>query len=192
MSRCRLFHAITHRESHAKQSRSNFPSNHRHAVSFPCHFCSSVLPWCSFTSTFFVHTPSFFFSICLPSFVLPTELGCLSTSCKSSSEAMLCASFINDRLPVRTAFFSNCRTGLSLLILVALYSASSDLRPFPPSLLGRYNSSVDPCGCFAPFSTIHFLLSRASRWSSAIGQTCVHMKYVIAGNANWLVAKILL
>ena len=135
-------------ESHAKQSRSNCSSSHQHAVSFPCHFCSSVLSWCSFTSAFFIHTPIFFFSIFSPSFVLPTGSGCLSTSSKSSSEAYFCASFINDRLPVRTDFSSNCRTSfmveyllaywlITALILFALYSASTDLRPHPPNLLGR-------------------------------------------------------
>ena len=173
-------------ESHAKQSRSNFSSSHGDAVSFPCHFCSSVLSWCSFTSVFFIHTPILFFSISLPSFILPTGSGCVSTSSKSSSEAWFCAYFINDGLPVRTAFSSNCYTTtvveallayrfIAALILVALYSAFTDLSPLPPSLLAGTTAQLTPVGVslHSPPCTLY---PWSSRWSSAIGQTCVHLK----------------
>ena len=73
------------------------------------------------------------------------------------------------------------------------YSSSTDLRPLPPSFLGRYISSVDPKWCLPLLwtLTITFLTSLScSCFRSAIGQTWVHIKYHgRTGSVNWLNAR---
>ena len=73
------------------------------------------------------------------------------------------------------------------------YSSSTDLRPLPPSFLGRYISSLDPKWCLPLLwtLTITFLTSLScSCCRSAIGQIWVHIKYHgRTGSVNWTNAR---
>ena len=46
----------------------------------------------------------------------------------------------------------------AVLILVTLYTVSTDFIPLPPTALGKYNKADDPAGCFPPFSTIMMMM----------------------------------
>ena len=98
---------------------------------------------------------------------------------KPSSWAYFLASSINARRLLPSAFssylLSTCITGYGLLysltaalLLVNLYSFSNDLRPLPPSYLGRYISSVDPKGYLPQLWTITFLTSLSSLYVSRV------------------------
>ena len=98
---------------------------------------------------------------------------------KPSSWEYFLTSSINARRLFLSAFssylLSTCITGYGLLysltaalILVNLYSSSSDLRPLPPSYLGRYISSVDPKGYLPQLWTITFLNSLSSLYASLV------------------------
>ena len=96
---------------------------------------------------------------------------------KPSSWAYFLASSINARRLLPSAFSSYLLsiTGYGLLysltaalLLVNLYSFSNDLRPLPPSYLGRYISSVDPKGYLPQLWTIIFLTSLSSLYVSRV------------------------
>ena len=131
-----------------KHSPSSFSSSQRTVISFPCHFFSLVSSKRLRCTAFFAHTPIFRPSITSPYFVVPDGSGHLSSSFIPSSSANLFASSIKECRPVLRAFSSNSLTSsivgsellyslTAALTLVSLYSASIDLSPLPPTLLGR-------------------------------------------------------
>ena len=97
--------------------------------------------------------------------------------------------FHNEENPFSHSFSSKIHTFLiigsgfsynltAILVLINLYSCSTDLRPRPLLSLGRYNTAVKLRGCLRPFSLINFLVSLSMLCKSPNGQCWVHIGFV--------------
>ena len=161
---------VFHSFSQSKQLLLKWSSSHLIFNNFPCHFslvisCPSCCCW-----ALFAQTPICFPLASLLSAVRHVGLSSLSFKSRSSSLAYMIASLSNEWCPDSAALSSNSLTTFTVgsrfwhkltavLILVSLYSFSTDLRPRPPTFLGRYSNAFDPNGCFPPFSTRIFRVS---------------------------------
>ena len=116
-----------------------------------------------------------------------------------SSSATLCASFSSEDNPFSHTFSSNIRTLLIIgsgfsycflvaLILINLYSCSTDFSPLPPLALGIYSTAVELRGCVPPFSLINFPVSLSVLCTFPSGQCWVHTGYVKTDKVTWFVA----
>ena len=76
----------------------------------------------------------------------------------------------------------------AVLILVSLYTCSTDLRPRSPFVLGKYSNSFEDAGCFSLVSLGIFLIILSSSFKSFTGQCIIGMWYVRAGRAKVVVA----
>ena len=77
---------------------------------------------------------------------------------------------------------------MAILVLINLYSCSTDLSPRPLLSLGKYNTAVELRGCLRPFSLFNFLVSLSMLCKSPNGQCWVQIGYVKTRKANWFVA----
>ena len=76
----------------------------------------------------------------------------------------------------------------AVLILVSLYTCSTDLRPRPPFVLGKYSNSFEDAGCFSLVSLGIFLSIQSSSFKSFTGQCKIGTWYIRAGRAKVVVA----
>ena len=197
-----LVGAHAHPLNQAKQPCAlSWSSSHLVHSRRPCHL------WSSFLSLIF--SSSAFLRCCLNCYLLILLLGaCCEVHDGSrvakfrlvpSSSATLCASFSSEENLFSHTFSSNIRTllitgfGFSYcflvaLILINLYSRSTDLSPRPPVALGIYSTAVELRGCVPPFSLINFPVSLSVLCSSPSGQCWVHIGYVKTEKVTWFVA----
>ena len=174
-------------------------SSHLIPNNFPCHFLSLAISKNCISWDFFSRFPALAAVSTFPSVVTHTGFRISSWSVMLSSSAYLAASFTCDWWPDAMACSSNSLTASTVwsefwynfssdLILVILYSCSTDCRPLPPFSLGRYNKEVRLAGCLPPFSTMIFRAALFTPLNSDRDQYCVHIKYRSTGSAYWLVA----
>ena len=161
--------------NHAKQMvMLRLSSSHLIRNNFPCHFLSLAISKNCISWEFLDRFPALAaVTSTVPSVVTHTGFRISSWSVMLSSSVYLAASFTSDWWPDAVACSSNSLTTSTVwsefwynfssdLILVSLFSCSTDRRPLPHFSFGRYNKEVRLAGCLPPFSTMIFLTTHIS------------------------------